>query len=65
MNFCHSSKAWDSDMPSDGFTKTLSAGKHSHFVKQLGLVDISSQIDPGYASEEEELEDTQISSEAE
>lgn len=53
------------DMPSDGFTKPLSTEKHIHFVKQLGLVDISSRIDPGYASEEEDLQDTQMSSEAE
>lgn len=49
------------DMPSDGFTKPLSTEKHVHFVRQLGLVDISSRIDPGYASEE----DIQISSETE
>jgi hypothetical protein len=53
------------DMPSDGFTKALSTEKHNHFVKQLGLVDISSQIDPGYASEDEEPQDNQISSESE
>ncbi|RKK10811.1 hypothetical protein BFJ65_g14807 [Fusarium oxysporum f. sp. cepae] len=38
------------DMPADGFTKPLSAEKHSRFVKQLGLVDISSRIDPEYVS---------------
>jgi hypothetical protein len=36
------------DMPADGFTKPLSAEKHSQFRKQLGLVDISSQIDLEY-----------------
>lgn len=53
------------DMPSDGFTKPLSTEKHNHFVKQLGLVDLSTRIDPGYASEEEYPQDTQMSSEAE
>ena len=53
------------DMPADGFTKALSTDKHNHFVKQLGLVDLSSRIDPGYASEEEHPQDTQMSSEAE
>ena len=53
------------DMPSDGFTKPLSSEKHNHFVKQLGLVDLSSRIDPDYASEEESPQDTQMSSEAE
>lgn len=33
-------------MPADGFTKPLSAKKHSQFVRYLGLVDIISQIDP-------------------
>jgi hypothetical protein len=50
------------DMPSDGFTKPLSAEKHAHFVKQLGLVDIASKLDPEcYASDE----DVQMSSENE
>jgi hypothetical protein len=40
-------------MPVDGFTKALSIDKHNHFVKQLGLVDLSSRIDLGYALEEE------------
>jgi hypothetical protein len=54
------------NMPSDGFTKPLSAEKHSRFVKQLGLVDVSSKIDPEYISDDEEvLEDVQMSSEAE
>ena len=52
-------------MPVDGFTKTLSTEKHNHFVKQLGLVNLSPRIDPGYALEEEHPQDTQISSEAE
>ena len=33
-------------MPADGFTKPLSAEKHSQFMKQLGLVDISAQVNP-------------------
>jgi len=54
------------DMPADGFTKPLSAEKHSHFVKQLGLVDISSRIDPEYASGEDiDQDDIQISSDTE
>ena len=54
------------DMPADGFTKPLSAQKHSHFIKQLGLVDISSRIDPEYASGENiDQEDIQISSDTE
>jgi hypothetical protein len=54
------------DMPADGFTKPLSAEKHSHFVKQLGLVDISSRIDPEYASGEDVDEDViQTSSDTE
>jgi hypothetical protein len=53
-------------MPADGFTKPLSAEKHSHFVKQLGLVDISSRIDPEYASGEDiDQDDIQISSDTE
>jgi hypothetical protein len=52
-------------MPSDGFTKPLSTDKHAHFVKQLGLVDISTRIDPGYTSEEEVPHDIQISSDTE
>ncbi|KAF6514140.1 hypothetical protein HZS61_006396 [Fusarium oxysporum f. sp. conglutinans] len=54
------------DMPADGFTKPLSAEKHSHFVKQLGLVDISSRIDPEYVSVEDiDQDDIQISSDTE
>jgi hypothetical protein len=54
------------EMPSDGFTKPLSAEKHAHFVRQLGLVDISSRIEPGIASEEEDsTQDIQISSDTE
>ncbi|KAM6506366.1 hypothetical protein FSOLCH5_15475 [Fusarium solani] len=54
------------DMPADGFTKPLSAEKHSHFVKQLGLVDISSRIDPEYASgEDADEDDIQTSSDTE
>lgn len=48
------------DMPADGFTKALSTDKHNHFVKQLGLVNLSSRIDPGYASEEEHPQDTDV-----
>jgi len=53
------------EMPADGFTKPLPAEKHSHFVKQLGLVDVSSKIDPDYSTEEYQTQDdeTQISSE--
>jgi hypothetical protein len=53
------------DMPADGFTKPLSAEKHSHFVKQLGLVDISSQINPQYGLGEDTEDDIQISSDTE
>jgi len=54
------------DMPADGFTKPLSAEKHSHFVRQLGLVDISARIDPEHASEEDIGDDNiQISSDTE
>ena len=53
-------------MPAGGFTKPLSAEKHSHFVKQLGVVDISSQIDPEYGSEKDIYQDDiQISSDTE
>nr|QCF41193.1 CcxB [Bipolaris sorokiniana] len=53
-----------SEMPADGFTKPLSAEKHSQFVRHLGLVDITSQIDP---DEDENLsyDEGQTSSEAE
>lgn len=51
------------EMPSDGFTKPLSAEKHSQFVRHLGLVDISSQIDPQHQSEEANSDDGQTSSE--
>ena len=53
------------DMPSDGFTKPLSTEKHIHFVRQLGLVDISSRINSGYASEEDSIQAIQTSSETE
>ena len=53
------------DMPADGFTKPLSAEKHSHFIKQLGLVDISSQINPEYSSGEDTADEIQISSDTE
>lgn len=50
-------------MPTDSFTKPLSAEKHSYFIKQLGLVDISSRINPEYASGEDiDQDDVQISS---
>lgn len=53
------------DMPSDGFTKPLSAEKHTHFMRQLGLVDISSLIDPEHALEDDSSYETQIPSETE
>ncbi|EFZ03308.2 Integrase, catalytic core [Metarhizium robertsii ARSEF 23] len=53
------------DMPADGFTKPLSAEKHSHFIKQLGLVDISFRIDPEDASQENIDDDIQMSSDTE
>ena len=54
------------NMPADGFTKPLSAEKHSHFVRQLGLVDIASRIDPEHVSEEDIDDDNiQISSDTE
>jgi hypothetical protein len=52
-------------MPSDGFTKPLLAEKHSQFVRHLGLVDISSQIDPQHQSEEANSDDGQTSSKTE
>ena len=51
-----------SDMPADGLTKPLSAQKHSQFIKQLGLVDISSKFD---LEAKEEVDSDQLSSEAE
>ena len=53
------------DMPADGFTKPLAAEKHSHFVRQLGLVDIAPRIDPEHALEEDIDDDIQISSDTE
>ena len=54
------------DMTADGFTKALTTEKHSRFVKQLGLVDISSKIDPEHMSDDDEvLQDIQMSSETE
>jgi hypothetical protein len=53
------------EMPSDGFTKPLSAEKHSQFIRHLGLVDISSRIDPAHRHEEAESDDSQTSSETE
>ena len=53
------------DMPSDGFTKPLSAEGHAHFVSQLGLVDISRRIDPATQLETDDPQDIQMSSETE
>lgn len=53
------------DMPADGFTKPLLAEKHSHFMKQLGLVDISLRINPEDASQENIDDDIQMSSDTE
>ena len=54
------------DMPADGFMKPLPAQKHSHFTQQLGLVDISSQIDPGNEAEDDhDQNDLQTSSDTE
>jgi len=54
------------DMPADGFTKPLSAEKHSHFIRQLGLVDIASRIDPEHTQDEDiDDDDIQISSDTE
>ena len=53
------------DMPSDGFTKPLTTEKHARFVRHLGLIDISSRIDSGYASNEDIARDLQTSSETE
>ena len=52
-------------MPSDGFTKPLSAEGHAHFVSQLGLVDISRRIDPATQLETDDPQDIQMSSETE
>lgn len=51
-------------MPADGFTKPLSAGKHSQFIKQLGLVDISAHVNPKHIDVEYST-DTQTSSDTE
>ena len=51
-------------MPADGFTKPLSAEKHSQFVKQLGLIDISAQVNPDYEDMEYST-DIQTSSDTE
>lgn len=53
------------DMPSDGFTKPLSAERHAHFVSQLGLADISKQIDPELELEADDPQDMQMSSDIE
>jgi hypothetical protein len=45
------------DMPADGFTKALRTEKHNHFMKHLGLVDLSSRVDSVYTSEEEHPQD--------
>jgi hypothetical protein len=37
------------DMPAIGFTKALPAEKHNHFMKQSGLVDLSSRIESDHA----------------
>ena len=47
----------------DGFTKPLSVEKHTHFIKQLGLVNIASRVDLESAIGEDE--DVQISSDSE
>ncbi len=52
-------------MPADGFTKPLSAEKQFYFAKQLGLVDISSRIDPEHGSEVIDYDNIQISSDTE
>jgi hypothetical protein len=52
-------------MPSDGFTKSRSAEKHAQFVRHLGLVVISSQIDPQHQCEEANSDNAQTSSETE
>ncbi|PVH90620.1 hypothetical protein DM02DRAFT_577762 [Periconia macrospinosa] len=51
-------------MPADGFTKPLSTEKHSQFVKQLGLVDLSAQVKPDYEDMEYST-DIQTSSDTE
>jgi hypothetical protein len=38
-------------MPADGLTKSLNSQKHSTFVEQLGLVDISNLLG-GYSESE-------------
>ena len=40
------------EMPADGLTKILSRQKHAHFVRQLGLSDISSKLQTGTKSED-------------
>jgi hypothetical protein len=49
------------DMPAVGFTKALPAEKHNQFMKQSGLVDLSSRIDSVHASEEEHPQYRQMS----
>ncbi len=46
-------------MPADGFTKILPRQKHHEFVRQLGLMDISEQLQKETHSVKDELaEDT-------
>jgi hypothetical protein len=49
------------DMPADGVTKALPKEKHNHFMKQLGLVDLSSRIESDHALEGEHPQGRQIS----
>jgi hypothetical protein len=52
-------------MPSDGFTKPLSAEKHSQFIRYLGLINILSRINPAHRHEEAESDNSQTLSETE
>ena len=54
------------DMPADGLTKPLTAQKHSHFIQQLGLVDITAMIHPGNEGDDDmDYSSLQISSDTE
>jgi hypothetical protein len=44
------------DMSADGVTKALPKEKHNHFMKQSGLVDLSSRIESDHALKDEHLQ---------
>jgi hypothetical protein len=48
------------DMPADGLTKILSRQKHAGFVRQLGLINISSRLEPRTSSEHTEFSSNEL-----